>query len=54
MNLLREKNTANYLVTGFWGKASYDESKKYCNPNLVAPLPEKYDYIPTPDKWNID
>jgi phosphoserine aminotransferase len=36
MNLLGDKKTADYLVTGTWSAKSFKEAKKYCVPNLAA------------------
>lgn len=45
MNLLQNKVTANYLVSGKYSRLSYLEAKKYCQPHLVAPLQESNQYI---------
>jgi phosphoserine aminotransferase len=36
MNLLRGKNTADYINTGAWSKKAIAEAKKFCNVNLAA------------------
>ena len=36
LNLLGDKQTADYLVTGTWSAKSFKEAKKYCTPHLVA------------------
>jgi phosphoserine aminotransferase len=36
LNLLGDKKTADYIVTGSWSAKSFKEAKKYCTPHLVA------------------
>ena len=36
MNLLRGKNSADYINTGAWSKKAISEAKKYCKVNVVA------------------
>ena len=36
MNLLRGKNSANYVNTGEWSKKAIKEAKKYCTVNVAA------------------
>lgn len=36
MNLLRGKNTADYINTGQWSKKAIAEAKRYCDVNVVA------------------
>ncbi|MDP1605090.1 MAG: 3-phosphoserine/phosphohydroxythreonine transaminase [Rhodocyclaceae bacterium] len=36
LNLLGEKKTADYVVTGTWSAKSFKEAKKYCAPHLAA------------------
>jgi phosphoserine aminotransferase len=36
LNLLGDKKTADYIVTGTWSAKSFKEAKKYCTPHLVA------------------
>jgi len=36
MNLLGDKKTADYVVTGTWSAKSFKEAKKYCTPHLAA------------------
>jgi len=56
MNLLGNKKNADYLVTGSWSKKAFDEAKKYCTPNLVAPLSNdgKFRSIPSPSEWKLN
>ena len=36
LNLLGNKKTADYVVTGTWSAKSFKEAKKYCMPHLAA------------------
>ncbi len=36
LNLLGDKKTVDYIVTGTWSAKSFKEAKKYCTPHLVA------------------
>ena len=36
LNLLGDKQTADYVVTGSWSAKSFKEAKKYCTPHLAA------------------
>ncbi len=36
MNLLRGKNSADYINTGIWSKKAIAEAKRYCRVNVVA------------------
>jgi len=56
MNLLGDKKTADYLVTGSWSKKAADEAKKYCTPNIVAPLSKdsKFKVIPPATEWTLN
>eukprot|EP01016_Furgasonia_blochmanni_P012159 TRINITY_DN1579_c0_g1_i3.p1 TRINITY_DN1579_c0_g1~~TRINITY_DN1579_c0_g1_i3.p1 ORF type:complete len:355 (-),score=121.25 TRINITY_DN1579_c0_g1_i3:381-1445(-) len=56
LNLLRGKQTANYLVTGQWGIKAVEEARKYCKVNLVTDLQkgQKFVSVPDPSTWKID
>lgn len=34
-NLLRDKITADYIDTGYWGNSAFAEAQKYCIPNII-------------------
>jgi len=36
LNLLGDRKTADYIVTGSWSAKSFKEAKRYCTPHLVA------------------
>jgi len=36
LNLLGDKKTADYIVTGSWSAKSFKEAQRYCTPHLVA------------------
>ena len=55
MNLLGDKETANYLVSGVWSTKTFEEAKKYCTPHCVATSKESgFTTVPEVEDWNID
>lgn len=55
LNLLGDKETANYLVTGVWSSKSCEEAKKYCTPHVVASSKEAgFTTFPEVADWNIN
>jgi phosphoserine aminotransferase len=55
MNLLRGKTTADYILTGAWGKKAISEAKKYCTVNLAASSEgDKFTTIPPFDSWSLN
>ncbi len=55
MNLLRGKQTADYLDTGIWSKLALKEGQRYCKVNTVASSDE-FDYrtVPPRNSWEIN
>jgi len=54
MNLLRGKTTADYILTGAWGKKAISDAKKYCTVNLAASSEgEKFTSIPSFENWSL-
>jgi phosphoserine aminotransferase len=55
MNLLRGKNSANYVNTGEWSKKAIKEAKKYCAVNVAASSEDRnFTYAPDQETWNVD
>jgi len=55
MNLLRGKTTADYILTGAWGKKAISDAKKYCTVNLAATSEgEKFTTIPPFESWALN
>jgi phosphoserine aminotransferase len=55
INLLRGKNTADYLNTGEWSKKAIAEAKKFCEVNVVATSADKnFSYAPAQDQWKLN
>jgi phosphoserine aminotransferase len=53
MNLLRGKTTADYILTGAWGKKAISDAKKYCTVNLAASSEGgKFTSIPSFESWS--
>lgn len=54
MNLLRGKTSADYILTGAWGKKAITDAKKYCTVNLAASSEgEKFTSIPPFERWTL-
>ncbi|HNP36394.1 MAG TPA: 3-phosphoserine/phosphohydroxythreonine transaminase [Woeseiaceae bacterium] len=52
MNLAGSGSTADYVVTGSWGKKAAGEAKKFCNANVIADASdENFTYIPEESTW---
>ncbi len=55
MNLLRGKNTADYVNTGMWSDKAIKEAKKFCNVNVVASdEANNFRAVPAYDTWQIN
>jgi phosphoserine aminotransferase len=55
VNLLRGKDTADYINTGSWSKKAIAEGKRYCQVNVAASSEsENFTTIPDPAGWNLD
>jgi phosphoserine aminotransferase len=52
MNLTEPGDTADYVVTGSWGKKAAGEAAKFCNVNIIADASDKkFTYIPDEASW---
>jgi len=55
MNLLRGKDRADYVLTGYWSKKAITEAKRYCKVNIAASSEDaKFTYAPGQEKWKLD
>ncbi|MGD9842721.1 MAG: 3-phosphoserine/phosphohydroxythreonine transaminase [Steroidobacteraceae bacterium] len=55
MNLLRGKNSADYINTGEWSKKSIKEARKYCSVNVAASSEaDGFTSVPKRDTWKLD
>jgi phosphoserine aminotransferase len=55
MNLLRGKNTADYVNTGMWSTKAIQEAKRYCDVNVVASdEAHKFRGVPAFDTWQLN
>ena len=53
LNLAGPDDTADYVLTGSWGKKAAGEAKKFCNANVAADASDKnFTYIPDESGWN--
>lgn len=52
INLTTPGDTADYVVTGSWGKKAAGEAKKFCNVNIAADASDRnFTYIPAESDW---
>jgi phosphoserine aminotransferase len=55
MNLLGDKTSADYLLTGHWSKKAVAEGKRYCNVNVAVDTSgNKFTDIPDASEWKLD
>ncbi len=55
MNLLRGKESADYINTGAWSKKAIAEAKKFCNVNVAATSePINFTTIPQRSEWSLN
>ncbi|NCF74010.1 MAG: 3-phosphoserine/phosphohydroxythreonine transaminase [Gammaproteobacteria bacterium] len=54
LNLAAPGDTADYVVTGSWGKKAASEAAKFCNVNVAADASDrKFTYIPDESAWSL-
>ncbi|MCK5325183.1 MAG: 3-phosphoserine/phosphohydroxythreonine transaminase [Woeseiaceae bacterium] len=52
MNLAGPEHTADYVISGSWGKKAAAEARKFCTVNIAADASdEKFTYIPDESSW---
>ena len=55
LNLLGDKDTADYLNTGSWSTKAIIEAQRFCTVNVVANAePQGFDHIPDPAGWSCN
>lgn len=55
MNMLRNKKTADYMLTGVWSAAAAEEAKRYCQLGIVADSKSThYTTIPERNAWHVN
>lgn len=55
MNLLGEKQTADYLDTGIWSELAIKEAQRYCKVNVLASSKSSgYTTIPDTNTWQLN
>jgi len=55
MNLLRGKNAADYVASGYWSKKAISEAKRYCKVNVAASTEDaKFTCTPKQAGWKLD
>jgi len=51
---LKSSQTADYLVTGYWSEKAAKEAEKFGKINWVVPKSDKYQDVPSQDKWKLN
>jgi phosphoserine aminotransferase len=52
LNLTSPDDTADYVLTGSWGKKAAGEARKFCNANVIADAADKnFTFIPDEASW---
>jgi len=55
LNLLHDKNKADYINTGQWSTKAIEEAGKYCTVNVAASSSDaNFTYVPTQNQWHLD
>jgi phosphoserine aminotransferase len=55
LNLLRDREQADYINTGAWSKKAIAEAGRYCRVNVAATAEDtKFTTIPAADTWQLD
>ena len=55
MNLLRGKDRADYVATGYWSKKAIAEAKRYCRVNVAASTEDAgFTCTPKRETWKLD
>jgi phosphoserine aminotransferase len=55
MNLLRGRDNADYVASGYWSKKAIAEASRYCKVNVAASSEDaKFTYVPKQDRWKLD
>ncbi len=55
LNLLGDKNTADYVNTGQWSKKAIKEAKRYCEVNVAASSEDtNFTTIPARETWQLN
>lgn len=52
MNLSKPEDTADYIITGLWGKKAAKEASKFLNANVAATV-EPYTKVPPQSEWKL-
>jgi phosphoserine aminotransferase len=55
LNLLRGKQSADYVVTGYWSKKALAEAARYCRARVAASSEDaRFTYAPKQERWQLD
>lgn len=54
LNLLKDKRSADYALTGHWSKKAVADAKRFCEVNIVCDTSEEgYKHVPNANKWQL-
>ncbi len=53
LNLAKQSDRADYIITGMWGKKAYKESQKYLENAHIAAEADPYTSIPPRGDWDL-
>ncbi|MEK7594772.1 MAG: 3-phosphoserine/phosphohydroxythreonine transaminase [Patescibacteria group bacterium] len=53
LNLAEQTDTADYVITGMWGKKAHKEAQKYLQNANIAAMPDPYTSIPDQSSWHL-
>lgn len=53
MNLARQTDRADYIITGMWGKKAFTEGKKYLDNIFIAAKTDTHTQVPDPAEWDL-
>ena len=55
LNLIGERNSADYISTGYWSERAMADARQYCRVNVAASSqPTNFDRIPPLHEWNLN
>jgi len=55
LNLLKDKTSADYAVTGHWGVKAVKDAKRFCTVNeIVNTSDDKFTSFPAPSEWSLN
>lgn len=53
LNLAKQQDRADYVITGAWGKKAYEEAKKYLDNANIAAKTDAHNHVPAVEDWDL-